>query len=48
MKGYRFYETENLLPLAVIMDSFKIYFDEMEKLLLTKGIFEKLKQNGFL
>ena len=30
------------LPVAVIQDSFKIYFQEIEK-----GIFEMLAQNGF-
>ena len=35
-------ETENPLPLAVIKDSFKIYFQEMEKLLLLNEIFEIL------
>ena len=39
--------TENLLPLAVIKDSFKISFQEMEKLLPVEGIFEILAQNGF-
>ena len=38
---------ENLLPLAVIKDSFKIYFHEMEKLLPVKRISEELEQNGF-
>ena len=33
--------------LAIIKDSFKIYFHEMEKLLPMEGISEKLKQNGF-
>ena len=27
-------------------NSFKIYFDEMEKLLLVERIFEELEQNG--
>ena len=33
-----------MLPLAVIKDSFKIYFQEMEKLLPMKGIFEILEK----
>ena len=44
MKEYRLHKTENLLPLAVIKDSFKIYFHEMKKLLPVKGLFEKLEQ----
>ena len=47
MKEYHFYQTENLLLLAVIKDSSKIYFQEMEKLLPMDGIFEILEQNGF-
>ena len=46
MKEYNFYETENPLPLAVLKDSFKIYFHEMEKLLM-EGLFEKLEQYCF-
>ena len=46
MKEYRFHSKENLLPLAVIKESFKIYFQEMEKLLPMEGIFEILAQNG--
>ena len=38
---------ENLLPLAVIKDSFKIYFHEMVELLPVKRISEELEQNGF-
>ena len=37
----------NPLPLAVMKDSFKIYFQEMDKLFPMKGIFEILEQNGF-
>ena len=33
--------------MAVIKDSFKIYFHKMEKLLPMEELFEKLKQNGF-
>ena len=33
--------------LALINDSFKIYFHEMEKLLPVEGIFDKLEQNTF-
>ena len=47
MKEYRFHKTENLLPLAVVKDSFKLYFREMEKLLPMEEIFEILEQNGF-
>ena len=47
MKEYPLHSTENPLPLAVINDSFKIYFQEMEKLLPMEGIFEILKQNVF-
>ena len=47
MEEYRFHLTENPLPLAVIKDSFKIYFQEMEKLLPVEDIFEILEQNGF-
>ena len=39
---------ENLLPLAVIVDSFKICFNKVEKRLPVERIFEKLEQNGFL
>ena len=39
-------EISFLLPLAVIKDSFKIYFYEMEKLLPVERIFEELEQNG--
>ena len=46
MKEYCLHEKENLLPLAVIKDSFKIYFQEMEKLLPMEGTFEILAQNG--
>ena len=35
------------MPLTVVKDSFKIYFNEMEKLLLVEKIFEELEQNGF-
>ena len=35
------------MPLVVIKGSFKIYFQEMEKLLLMDRIFEILKQRGF-
>ena len=42
MKEYRFHKTENPLPLAVIKDSFKIYFHEIEKLLPMDGILQKL------
>ena len=35
---------QKTLPLAVIKDSFKIYFQEMEKLLPMKGIFEILEK----
>ena len=35
------------MPLAVIKNSFKIYFQEVEKLLPMEGIFEILEQNGF-
>ena len=35
------------MPLAVIKDSFKIYFHEMEKLLPVERIFEELEQRGF-
>ena len=47
MKEYRFHQTENPLPLAVIKDSFKIYFQEIEKLLPMEEIFELYEQNGF-
>ena len=47
MKEYRFHLTVNPLPLAVIKDSSKIYFQEMEKLLPMEDIFEILEQNGF-
>ena len=40
-------ETENPLPLAVIKDTFKIYFQEMEKLLPMGVIFKILAQNNF-
>ena len=39
--------TRNPLPIAVIKDSFKIYFQEMEKLLPLEGILKILAQNGF-
>ena len=35
------------MPLAVTKDSFKIYFQEMEKLLPIEGIFEILTHNDF-
>ena len=35
------------MPLAVIKDSFKTYFEENEKLLPMEEIFEILAQNGF-
>ena len=38
---------ENPLPLAVIKDTFKIYFQEMEKLLPMGVIFKILAQNNF-
>ena len=47
MKEYRFDQKENPLPLAVIKNSFKLYFQEAVKLLLMEGIFEILAQNGF-
>ena len=52
MKEYRFHQKKkkkkkNPLPLGVIEDSFKIYFQEMEKLLPMEEIFEILAQNGF-
>ena len=47
MKEYRFDQKENPLPLAVIKNSFKLYFQEIVKLLLMEGIFEMLAQNGF-
>ena len=47
MKEYRFHKIENLLALAVVKDSFKLYFREMEKLLPMEEIFEILEQNGF-
>ena len=47
MKEYRFHLKENPLPLAVRKDYFKIYFQEMEKLLQMEEIFEILAQNGF-
>ena len=42
MKKYRFHKKENPLQLAVIQDSFKIYFQEIEK-----KRFEILAQKGF-
>ena len=47
MEEYRSHETENSFQLALIKDSFRIYFHEMEKLLLVERIFEELEQNGF-
>ena len=47
MKEYRFHQTENPLPPAVVKDSLKIYFHEMEKLLAVEGLFKKLEQNAF-
>ena len=48
MKGrISFSLNRNPLPLTVIKGSFKIYFHEMEKLLLVEKIFEELEQNGF-
>ena len=38
---------ENMLSLAVIKDSFKTCFHEMEKLLRVEMIFEELEQNAF-
>ena len=38
---------ENPLPLAAIKDTFKIYFQEMEKLLPMGVIFKILAQNNF-
>ena len=35
------------MPLAVIKDSFKIYFHEMEKLLPVERISEELEERGF-
>ena len=48
MKEYRFHQTENPLPLAVIKDSFKIYFQETEKLLPmeVKILFVTLAKNA--
>ena len=42
------FSIENPLPLAVIVDSFKICFNKVEKRLPVERIFEKLEQNGFL
>ena len=42
MKEYCFYQIKNPLTLAVIKDSFRIYFQEMEKLRPMEGIFEIL------
>ena len=47
IKEYRLHQTEDPLPLAVIKNSFKIYCQEMEKLLQMEGIFEIYEQNGF-
>ena len=47
MKEHRFHLKENPLPMAVVKDSFKIYFQGMEKLLSMEGIFDILAQNGF-
>ena len=47
MQEYRSYWKDNSLPLAVIKDSFKIYFHQMEKLLPVEEILEELEQNGF-
>ena len=47
MKEYHFYRTENPLPLAVIKDSFKMYFHEMEKLLM-EVIFQKWNNIVFI
>ena len=47
MKEYRLHQKENPLSLTVIKDSFKIYFQEMEKPLPMEGIFKILTQNGF-
>ena len=47
MEEYCFHQKENLLPLAVIKDSLKTYFEENEKLLPMEEIFEILAQNGF-
>ena len=47
MKEYRFHFTVNPLPPTVIKDSFRIYFQEMEKLLPMEDIFKILEQNGF-
>ena len=44
MKEYRFHQTKNPLPLAVTKDSFRIYLQEMEKLLPMEGIFEILEK----
>ena len=41
MKEYRFHQTKNPLPLAVIKDSFRMYLQEMEKL---EWIFEILEK----
>ena len=38
-----FNEAENLLPLVVIKDMFKIYFHEMENLLPVVRIFEEVE-----
>ena len=48
MKEHRSHYTENPLPPAVIKNSFKIYFREMEKLLPVEKIFEILEENGLL
>ena len=47
MKEYRPHGIESPLPLAVLKDSFRIYFHEMEKLLPLEWIFEELEQSAF-
>ena len=47
MKEYRLHQKENPLPLAVVIDSFKIYFQEMRKLIPMDRIFEIFTQNSF-
>ena len=43
----RIWFDKNPLPLAVIKDSFKIYFHEMEKLFPVGRILKKFEQKGF-
>ena len=43
-KTVSFSRNKNRLPLSVIKDSFKMYFQEMEKLLPMEGIYQILEK----